>query len=198
MLRNLPASTWSGRKRRRASVGMGIELEHPMLLREPSGARTEMVFHADGSTGARWMWTEENDLLTLRDDAEVLVLDRVPNGAYRHASDRKVVLAKLRRSPVVDHQPAHDESGIGSAMKMLLSWFGHRPTGKCKCNKHVVTMNRWTAAQCWKNAEVIIGWLNEEATARGITFYRWYGYLALATAIALAKAKLLRSLTNAN
>ena len=52
--------------------------------------------------------------------------------------------------------------GPGTELAKLAAWFA-KPTGTCKCDERIATMNRWGVERCRSNFDVIVGWLMESA-----------------------------------
>lgn len=67
------------------------------------------------------------------------------------------------------------QAGVGMELTRLLHRVGiyHRPG--CKCRKRAAMMNRKGIEWCRENIDKILGWLEEEATARGLPFVRIIG-----------------------
>lgn len=62
--------------------------------------------------------------------------------------------------------------GPGSELKRMLSWFA-QPEEGCNCETHAETMNQWGADDCRRHLDEIVGWLIEEAEARGLPHGRF-------------------------
>lgn len=61
--------------------------------------------------------------------------------------------------------------GPGTELKkMLRRWIGVTATPNCSCNAHALEMDAWGPDGCEANLTTIVGWLKEQATARGIPF----------------------------
>ena len=63
--------------------------------------------------------------------------------------------------------------GPGTELHKLLGRVGIRPRPNCPCMEHVAEMDRREASEpgwCEANLDTIVGWLREEATARGLPF----------------------------
>jgi len=87
------------------------------------------------------------------------------------------------------------EGGPGSELKRLLSWLGIKPKAKCKCNERAAEMDRQEAADpgwCERNIDTIVGWLREEAEARGLPFVDAVGRVVVRRAIARAARRIKR------
>ncbi len=61
--------------------------------------------------------------------------------------------------------------GPGTELKKILSWFAV-DTPSCSCNDRAKTMNAWGVYGCTKNVDIILDWLQEEATNRKLPFIR--------------------------
>ena len=67
-------------------------------------------------------------------------------------------------------QPHDLGEGVGTELKLLLSMIGIKSTANCSCIKRAKMMNMKGLAWCKQNKEVILGWMKEEAEARGLPF----------------------------
>jgi hypothetical protein len=61
-------------------------------------------------------------------------------------------------------------SGPGTRLKALLARLGLKSMGGCRCNARAREMDRRGAGWCRDNMDTIVGWLREEAKARGLPF----------------------------
>jgi hypothetical protein len=76
----------------------------------------------------------------------------------------------------------------GCQLKRILSWALITPVGDCRCNERAAEMNRRGPDWCQENADTIVGWLREEAAARGLSFVEIAARAAVSLAIARARA----------
>jgi len=81
------------------------------------------------------------------------------------------------------HSPTH---GPGTELKKLLAMIGITSAPDCACRAHAAEMDRreqeapgWCAA----NLDTIVGWLREQATARGLPFIDMAGKILVKRAI---------------
>ena len=68
------------------------------------------------------------------------------------------------------------ESGPGTELQGLLSWFGH--STRCKCASRAKIMDQWGPDVCERNIDAIEGWLKEEAKSRGLPLPILHGPVA--------------------
>lgn len=94
------------------------------------------------------------------------------------------IIARSKNTPVV-------AGGPGTELKKLLSWFGIKATGRCKCNNRARVMDNWGPQKCREKMDTILIWLEEEAAARKLPFWKFAAKIAVETAIARAKKKVL-------
>ena len=83
-----------------------------------------------------------------------------------------------------------ERSFVGKELKSLLKMVGIEATPTCSCNRRAKTMDREGIAWCEENADMIIGWLKEEATKRKLPFVEMAGRVLLKRAIKNAKKAL--------
>lgn len=81
--------------------------------------------------------------------------------------------------------PSH---GPGTELKKLLSKAGiTATTPDCSCNARAAEMDRQGVEWCEANLDTIVGWLREQATARGLPFVDIAGRLLVRRAIKNAR-----------
>ncbi len=80
--------------------------------------------------------------------------------------------------------PTH---GPGTELKKLLAKVGITATPDCSCNARAAEMDRQGVEWCEANLDTIVGWLREQATARGLPFLDVAGRLLVRRAIANAR-----------
>jgi len=69
------------------------------------------------------------------------------------------------RAPQPGHEPP---TGPGTALKSLLASIGITATPDCPCNARAAEMDRRGCDWCEANIDTIVGWLREQAEARGL------------------------------
>lgn len=80
-------------------------------------------------------------------------------------------------------------AGPGTELKKLLKRVGIVPTPNCKCNARAAEMDwreRETPGWCAANCDLIVGWLREEASSRGLPFVDSIGRMLVRRAIKAA------------
>ena len=86
---------------------------------------------------------------------------------------------------VFQHMPTH---GPGTELKKILSnVFGITSTPDCACNARADEMDRMGSDWCAANIDTIVGWLREQATARGLPFIDAAGKMLIRRAIRNAR-----------
>jgi len=85
--------------------------------------------------------------------------------------------------------PAQPISGPGTELKKLLAKVGITATPDCACNARAAEMDRQGVEWCEANVDTIVGWLREQAQARGLPFLDLAGRLLVRRAIANARRK---------
>jgi hypothetical protein len=91
---------------------------------------------------------------------------------------------RVSRLPQTVAPPAH---GPGTELKKLLARVGITATPDCSCNARAAEMDRQGVEWCEANVDTIVGWLREQATARGLPFLDIAGRLLVRRAIANAR-----------
>jgi hypothetical protein len=92
-----------------------------------------------------------------------------------------------RVSRMSDHPPAHPTNGPGTELKKLLAKVGITATPDCACNARAAEMDRQGVEWCEANLDTIVGWLREQAQARGLPFLDLAGRLLVRRAISNAR-----------
>jgi hypothetical protein len=77
--------------------------------------------------------------------------------------------------------------GPGTELKKLLAKVGITATPDCACNARAAEMDRQGVEWCEANLDTIVGWLREQATARGLPFLDLAGRLLVRRAIQNAR-----------
>jgi hypothetical protein len=80
--------------------------------------------------------------------------------------------------------PTH---GPGTELKKLLAKVGITASPDCSCNARAAEMDRQGVEWCESNLDTIVGWLREQATARGLPFLDIAGRLLVRRAISNAR-----------
>ena len=75
---------------------------------------------------------------------------------------------RLSRLPEPRQQPP--THGPGTELKKLLALIGITAAPDCACNAHAAEMDARGGEWCAANIDTIVGWLREQATARGLPF----------------------------
>lgn len=136
-------------------------------------------------------WTDSGGFLTcsqcgaeIKKRDEEPPLSGCPEGARRNGMPFHAILTA---GSVKKYSPAVNKSGPGTELKkMFLSW-GIKPSAGCKCNQRSLQMDSWGPDECEQRMEEIIGWLRDEATARGLPFVETVARMFVRRAIAKAR-----------
>jgi hypothetical protein len=80
--------------------------------------------------------------------------------------------------------PTH---GPGTELKKLLAKVGITAAPDCACNARAAEMDRQGVEWCEANIDTIVGWLREQAAARGLPFLDLAGRLLARRAISNAR-----------
>jgi len=91
---------------------------------------------------------------------------------------------RLSRLP---EPPLIPTSGPGTELKKLLAKVGITATPDCSCNARAAEMDRQGVEWCEANLDTIVGWLREQAEARGLPFLDIAGRMLVRRAIANAR-----------
>jgi len=75
----------------------------------------------------------------------------------------------------------------GTALKSLLASFGITATPDCPCTARAAEMDRRGCDWCEENIDTIVGWLREQAEARGLPFLDAAGRILVRRAIRNAR-----------
>jgi hypothetical protein len=81
----------------------------------------------------------------------------------------------------------HCPSGPGTELKTLLARVGITATPDCACNARAAEMDRQGVEWCEAHLDTIVGWLREQAEARGLPFLDVAGRLLVRRAISNAR-----------
>jgi hypothetical protein len=77
--------------------------------------------------------------------------------------------------------------GPGTELKKLLAKVGIVPSPDCSCNARAAEMDSQGVEWCEANLDTIVGWLREQAQARGLPFLDIAGRLLVQRAISNAR-----------
>ena len=77
--------------------------------------------------------------------------------------------------------------GPGTELKKLLSRVGITATPDCSCNARAAEMDSQGVDWCEQNVDAIVGWLREQAEARGLPFLDIAGRMLVRRAIRNAR-----------
>jgi hypothetical protein len=77
--------------------------------------------------------------------------------------------------------------GPGTELKTLLARVGIAATPNCSCNARAAEMDRQGCDWCEQNLDAIVGWLREQAEARGLPFLDVAGRILVRRAIGNAR-----------
>jgi hypothetical protein len=91
---------------------------------------------------------------------------------------------RVSRLPEPPSPPTH---GPGTELKKLLAKVGIVSSPDCSCNARAAEMDRRGVEWCEANIDTIVGWLREQAEARGLPFLDIAGRLLVRRAIANAR-----------
>jgi peroxiredoxin len=82
---------------------------------------------------------------------------------------------------------AGPSSGPGTELKRILARFGVEATPDCPCDARAAEMDRRGSGWCEQNIDTILGWLEAEASRRGMVYVRWLARFVVRRAIASAR-----------
>jgi hypothetical protein len=78
------------------------------------------------------------------------------------------------------------ESGPGTVLKGWLGWFGITATNDCACDSRAAKMDQLGSEWVRQNLDVVVGWLEEAAKARGGIV--WMAFSRTATRMLVLRA----------
>ena len=87
---------------------------------------------------------------------------------------------RVSRLPEPVAPPTH---GPGTELKKLLAKVGITASPDCACNARAAEMDRQGVEWCEANLDTIVGWLREQAEARGLPFLNLAGRMLVRRAI---------------
>jgi hypothetical protein len=85
------------------------------------------------------------------------------------------------------HARENLHAGPGTELKKLLALAGIVAAPDCSCNARAAEMDRQGVEWCEANIDKIVGWLREQAEARGLPFLDVAGRMLVRRAIRNAK-----------
>ena len=88
---------------------------------------------------------------------------------------------RVSRLPEPPAPPTH---GPGTELKRILARVGIVATPDCSCNAYAVLMNANGCDWVEANLDTVVGWLREQATARGLPFLDVAGRVLVRRAVA--------------
>jgi hypothetical protein len=91
---------------------------------------------------------------------------------------------RVSRIPQPAPVPTH---GPGTELKALLARVGIVAAPDCSCNARAAEMDRQGVEWCEANLDTIVGWLREQAEARGLPFIDMAGRMLVRRAIRTAR-----------
>ena len=115
------------------------------------------------------------------DDEQVLAALRQIVGDDTE-SDGRIILTVQRRPKPLGYGP-------GTELKRMLGRIGITAEPGCKCTARAEEMDRRGCDWCEANVPTIVGWLREEATARGLPFIDAAASMLVRRAIHVARSK---------
>ena len=80
--------------------------------------------------------------------------------------------------------------GAGTELKRLLHWLGIVPTFGCGCGVKASLMDERGPDWCLENMDMIVGWMEEEATKRQLPYTRAGARVLVRLAVRAARKKL--------
>jgi len=123
--------------------------------------------------------------------AAVLAVSRAatPEHVYIEDKDFERLQKEYPRPSAAQHSTPDTKHGPGTELKRLLAGFPFyiKTTPNCRCNARARQMDVWGIEGCEERADLIVGWLKEEAERRNLLFIDAAGRLLLRKAIAAAR-----------
>jgi hypothetical protein len=113
------------------------------------------------------------------DDDRVLAAVRQVLGDDTESDGRIIITVQRKPRPV--------GYGPGTELKRLLGRIGIKAEPGCKCTARAEEMDRRGCDWCAANVPLIVGWLREEATKRGLPFVDVAGRVLVRRAISNAR-----------
>lgn len=98
---------------------------------------------------------------------------------------------RASRLPEPPRAPEPVGHGPGTELKQLLERVGITSAPDCSCNARAAEMDRQGVEWCQANIETIVGWLREQAEARGLPFLDLAGRMLVRRAIRNAERRTL-------
>jgi hypothetical protein len=97
-------------------------------------------------------------------------------------SDGRIIITVQRKPRPLGYGP-------GTELKRLLGRIGIKAEPGCKCTARAEDMDRRGCEWCDANVPLIVGWLREEATKRGLPFVDAAGTVIVRRAISNARRR---------
>jgi len=113
------------------------------------------------------------------DDDRVLAAVRQVLGDDTESDGRIIITVQRKPRPL--------GYGPGTELKRLLGRIGIKAEPGCKCTARAEEMDRRGCDWCAANVPLIVGWLREEATKRGLPFVDVAGRVLVRRAISNAR-----------
>jgi len=106
-----------------------------------------------------------------------------------HTSSVVGLIRECGFSPAPDlaRTDALPAGGPGAELKKLLARVGITATPDCSCNARAAEMDRQGVDWCEQNVDTIVGWLREQAAARGLPFVDLAGRMLVRLAVKNAR-----------
>ncbi len=118
--------------------------------------------------------------------------DRFP---LKSIAERLPVVASSASPPIPKAAQAN-KGGAGTELSKLLAKWHIKAHAGCKCKSRALEMDRHGIEWCEKNIELIVDWLEEEATKRHLPFVRSLGKGLVNKAIRNAKTTAKQAIPN--
>ena len=93
-------------------------------------------------------------------------------------------IVKLLKDDPDQFRPDSMGVGPGTQLKELLKKFGIHSKANCSCNKRAHAMDHNGNDWVENNIETVVGWLQEEASKRGLPFLKTAGRILIKKAVA--------------
>jgi hypothetical protein len=115
------------------------------------------------------------------DDDRVLAAVRQVLGDDTESDGRIIITVQRKPRPL--------GYGPGTELKRLLGRIGIKAEPGCKCTARAEEMDRRGCDWCGANVPLVVGWLREEATKRGLPFLDAAGTVIVRRAISNARRR---------
>jgi hypothetical protein len=114
-------------------------------------------------------------------------LDEVVPCVVSHNGDEWTIDIDHPAYPRISRLPQPPAGGPGTELKKLLARVGITATPDCSCNARAAEMDRQGVDWCEANVDTIVGWLREQAAARGLPFVDLAGRMLVRLAVKNAR-----------